>query len=235
MGAVASTRPASLRRPALADAALALGLAAVALVELAVSSPPAPVWAPVLAVLLATLPLAWRDSVPLPVVLVAAGGVILASAVGESEDLPLMLWLAVGAGLYSLGEYGSTTHALIGGGLAALAYATIGALESDAGGAAFGGLVPVAALGVGRAVRVMGYESDVLGARIETLEEEQERRAREAVAAERARIARELHDVIGHSISVMGVQAGAVRRVLLPSSRRNARRCSRSRPPAATP
>ena len=42
MGAVASTRPASLRRPALADAALALGLAAVALVELAVSSPPAP-------------------------------------------------------------------------------------------------------------------------------------------------------------------------------------------------
>ena len=215
MGALASTRTASLRRPGLADAGLALVLAAVALIELAVSLPPAPVWAPVLAVLLATLPLAWRESAPLPVVLVAAGGVILASAFGDSQDLPLIMWLAVGAGLYSLGEYGSNAQVLIGGVLTTAAYATIGAVEEgDAGGAAFGGLLPVAALAVGRAVRVMGYESDVLGARIETLEEEQERRASEAVAAERARIARELHDVIGHSISVMGVQAGAVRRVL---------------------
>ena len=216
MGALASTRPASLRRPALADAGLALVLAAVALIELAVSPPPAPVWAPVFAVLLSTLPLAWRESLPLPVVLGAAGGVILASAFGDSQDLPLMLWLAVGAGLYSLGEYGSNSQVVIGGVLAAVAYTTIGAVEDDPGSAALGGLLPIAALAVGRAVRVMGFESDVLGARIETLEEEQERRAGEAVAAERARIARELHDVIGHSISVMGVQAGAVRRVLPP-------------------
>jgi hypothetical protein len=110
MGALASTRPASLRRPAPADAGLTLVLAAVALIETAVSPPPAPTWAPILAVLLSTLPLAWRESVPLPVVLVAAGGVILASAFGDSQDLPLMLWLAVGAGLYSLGEYGSNAQ-----------------------------------------------------------------------------------------------------------------------------
>ena len=52
--------------------------------------------------------------------------------------------------------------------------------------------------------------------RARTLAVEQETASLRAVVEERQRIARELHDVIAHSVSVMTVQAGAVRRLLLP-------------------
>jgi signal transduction histidine kinase len=53
-----------------------------------------------------------------------------------------------------------------------------------------------------------------LRAQARQLEQERDERARLAVALERARLARELHDVITHSVSVMVVQAAAERKVL---------------------
>jgi signal transduction histidine kinase len=66
----------------------------------------------------------------------------------------------------------------------------------------------------GRMVRSRRQLAAALADRNVLLEHEQEARARQAVAEERTRIARELHDVVAHSVSVMVVQAGAERRAL---------------------
>ncbi len=66
--------------------------------------------------------------------------------------------------------------------------------------------------GVGEKYR----EVDEAKERAARAERGREERALRAVADERARIARELHDVVGHSVSVMTVQASAVRRLLDP-------------------
>lgn len=55
---------------------------------------------------------------------------------------------------------------------------------------------------------------EVLEQRTRELERERELTAAQAVALDRVRIARELHDVVAHHVSAMGVQAGAARTVL---------------------
>ena len=72
-----------------------------------------------------------------------------------------------------------------------------------------------------------------LRARAERLEREREEEARKAVAEERLRIARELHDVIAHSMSVIAVQSAVGNHVIDTQPRRPGRRWRPSRPPAA--
>jgi signal transduction histidine kinase len=72
------------------------------------------------------------------------------------------------------------------------------------------------AFGLGRKLE----QARVAEERAARLERQREEQARSAVAEERARIARELHDVVGHSVSVMTVQASGVRRLLKPEQER---------------
>lgn len=67
---------------------------------------------------------------------------------------------------------------------------------------------------IGDSVRNRSAYLAEVEARAERAEREQEIAAQQAVQEERVRIARELHDVVAHSVSVMVVQAGAGRRVL---------------------
>jgi signal transduction histidine kinase len=64
---------------------------------------------------------------------------------------------------------------------------------------------------LGFALRERGQQAEVAEERAAEAEREREAAARLAVAEERARIARELHDVVAHAMSVMVLQVGAVR------------------------
>jgi signal transduction histidine kinase len=71
-------------------------------------------------------------------------------------------------------------------------------------------LVAIAWL-AGFALHERSEQTEAAEGRARQAEQEREAMARIAVAEERARIARELHDIVAHSLSVMVLQAGAVR------------------------
>jgi signal transduction histidine kinase len=98
-----------------------------------------------------------------------------------------------------------------------LALACLGlATQAAAGLTVFNPFVVVSTVGpfgLGLVVRSRRRLTDQLAARGAELEAERELFAAEAVRYERARIARELHDIVAHCISVMVIQAGAGQRL----------------------
>jgi signal transduction histidine kinase len=67
---------------------------------------------------------------------------------------------------------------------------------------------------LGKTLQWREQRGNRLEARAVELEAKREREVEAAVADERARIARELHDIVGHSVSLMVLQAGAARQAL---------------------
>jgi signal transduction histidine kinase len=159
-----------------------------------------------------TLPLLLRRRLPLvaPVsvfLVLAVEALVTVDAVTDSQTNTLAILAAFGIA----GAHPDIRAAVAA---AALGYGALGVIMSLQ-------TVPVeavvlmfafaaAAWGIGRAVGERGRRAEHLEKRADRLVREQEA----AVAGERARIARELHDVIAHSVSVMTVQAGAARLLL---------------------
>jgi signal transduction histidine kinase len=166
-----------------------------------------------------TLPLAGRRQAPVAVLSVLTGALVVgAFLIRHAGGVPLGAFLALIVAFYSLGAHCEERRALrVGAGILATIAAvdlTRGGLFEAQGARPLAWLVFAVAWLVGRDFRRRRGELTLLRERATQLEREREEKARAAVAEERGRIARELHDVVAHSVSVMVVQAQAGPRLL---------------------
>jgi len=162
------------------------------------------------AALLMTLPLAIRRSAPLPVALVVLAALVsetLALGTAPVPDSQLVAWLLA---VYSVAAHSGRRAAAVG----AAASLTAGLVWMGVDDFLFPVIVFGGAFIAGRLVRQRQLYADVLLERAGALEREREANARAIASEERARIARELHDLLSHSVSVMVVQAAAERSAL---------------------
>src|SRR5918992_5225113 len=180
----------------------------------------------VLAVLLTlgqTVPLAWRRRAPYAVLAASTAAATAHMALGYK---PTFAEAAMVVALYTVAAHRPRRQALVAALLFGVTMAGYGVIAEARYPSSFEDSLQAWALTFiqfGAAFflgdlqqRRLAYMAklEALNAQLAT---EQELRSRWAVAEERARIARELHDVVAHSVSVMVVQAGAARRTLATS------------------
>lgn len=213
-------------RPDVADASLALILFGFAAVEAIAGDPGLGTAAALAAAAAYTLPLALRRRMPL-----AVGGVVLATQVGLATLAPdgnqVTIVAATALAVYSIGRHVPPRASDAAFAVWALVLATAITADDQAPGSAVAEVIVAVLLvglpwATGRALRNRAQRVAELTDEAEELRRDRDRRAGEAVAAERARLARELHDVVTHAISVVAVQTQAVRLRLDPAQGREA-------------
>ena len=168
--------------------------------------------------LLATLPLALRRRLPVVAFLLTATGFIALTRMlpgFDNDSFSLMLVFLIA--LYSVGRHARRVEAWIAGVL--VAACVVGLMLTEVGPYDVGDLAFALAFvggpwAAGLAIRLRKAREQTLTDQNRELAREQEEKAAQAVAAERARIARDLHDVVSHAISVTVLQARGARRML---------------------
>ena len=187
--------------------ALALGLLAQAEVWLTSAGDGQRVATAIAAAVMCTA-LAWRRGSPLLATLAVVGAV---GVLGVVEELPTAVFLlpVTLVALYSLGVYESSQRAALGLAAALVVLGVTTARDPDATvtDLTAPALLFGAAWTTGRVMRSRGAQTATLERRAALLEAEQHEREQAAAAAERARIARELHDIVAHRVSTMVIQS----------------------------
>lgn len=160
------------------------------------------------------LSLAWRRRRPLIVLAVVVGaGTCLSLAFGGSQTWSNVFIMTVA--VYSAVAYGDRplfAALLAGAGVAV--HDLTDPLIDEFGDAIWSSTLLALSVGAGLTGRALRERTKALEQRAQALEQEEAERAAAAAAQERRRIARELHDVISHSLGVIVLQAGAAERVL---------------------
>ena len=167
---------------------------------------------------LSTAPLAYRRRLPLASFAVLWTAMLsLASQVGRLPDESLTFLVVLFVSLYSLGAYTRRAAAWIGGLLDIAGTALFVATDGDTfavGDVIFGTVIIGGPWAAGLAIRLRRDRERQLTSQAAELERGRVELARQAVVEERARIARELHDVVSHAISVTVLHARGGRRML---------------------
>jgi signal transduction histidine kinase len=210
------------RQEQLQDAGLAVALGAVNVVSVLPSRAQLhPLWLALLLLAGQALPLAWRRSLPVGIGLVVGAARVSYDKIGFGfAPLPLGPAIAI----YTVFDRRGPALRLV---TAILVVAGIGVSldgpgHSEPYEAIFQGLIFATAMAAGLLSRAKRVSLEAAESRAERAEAELDQEAARAAAAERTRIARELHDVVAHHVSLMAVQAEAAAS-LLPAQPERAR------------
>jgi signal transduction histidine kinase len=202
-----------MRRYAL-DVAISVGVLVLGLAEVVGGSGYQLRGAWIVGVVITAVALFFRRRAPLPVLVVVLALVGSLSATDPPQDATYWFFASIVA-THAVGAYTPLRQAVAGLGLV-LGLFTVGAIVDDetVGDVIFVWILFAGVWALGRLLERRTNEAATHERRAAALEEEREERARAAIAEERARIARELHDIVAHGVSTMVLQVGGVRRRL---------------------